>query len=159
MNVDRLEYLKMIQEIITRMANNSFLLKGWAITLVSGIFALSAWNNLGVIFYCLIYIPLFVFWLLDSYYLQQERLYRGLYDRVRKMEQNHLDASKYSLCPPLKKDLKAVPPRTKDEPDYNRKKYLFHKVLLSKTECGLYLPLIVLVTIVIIFLAFNVGKA
>ena len=38
----KLKHLEFIQGIITRMANNSFMLKGWAVTLVAGIFALSS---------------------------------------------------------------------------------------------------------------------
>lgn len=36
------KHLEFIQTTISRMANNSFLLKGWAITLVAALFALSA---------------------------------------------------------------------------------------------------------------------
>jgi hypothetical protein len=38
----KMRHLEMIQAIITRMASNSFMLKGWAVTLVSGIFVLSS---------------------------------------------------------------------------------------------------------------------
>ena len=34
-------YLEMIQDIITRMATNSFMIKGWAITILAAIFVLS----------------------------------------------------------------------------------------------------------------------
>ena len=36
----KLKHLEMIQAVITRMAKNSFLLKGWSITLTAAIFAL-----------------------------------------------------------------------------------------------------------------------
>jgi hypothetical protein len=32
---DKIKHLEMIQAVISRLANNSFLLKGWSITLVS----------------------------------------------------------------------------------------------------------------------------
>ena len=38
----KLEHLKMLQAVITRMASNSFMVKGWCITLVSALLALSA---------------------------------------------------------------------------------------------------------------------
>ena len=38
----KIRYLELIQNVITRMANNSFMLKGWAITLVAAIFAYGA---------------------------------------------------------------------------------------------------------------------
>ena len=33
---NKIKYLEMIQSVINRMANNSFCLKGWTVTLVSG---------------------------------------------------------------------------------------------------------------------------
>ena len=45
METQKMEYLKLIQDVITRMANNSFALKGWAITLVVGLFGISVVNN------------------------------------------------------------------------------------------------------------------
>lgn len=38
----KLKHLEMIQAVINRMANNSFMLKGWTVTLVAGIFALAS---------------------------------------------------------------------------------------------------------------------
>ena len=42
MGYDPNKYLEFIQQTITRMANNSFLLKGWTVTLSAAIFALAA---------------------------------------------------------------------------------------------------------------------
>jgi hypothetical protein len=36
------KHLEFIQAIVTRMAGNLFFLKGWAITLIAGLFALAA---------------------------------------------------------------------------------------------------------------------
>lgn len=72
------EELKIIQDIIKRMAFNSFMIKGWAITLVVATLLLK-----GDKYQLLIaYIPLLIFWFLDAYFLQQERLYRELYKWV-----------------------------------------------------------------------------
>ena len=98
--VNKLDYLKLIQDVISRMANNSFLLKGWSITLASGIFGLFAINDIGFVYYQLFYLLLIVFWVLDSYYLRQERLYRGLYDRVRKKNEAELNKTNYSILNP-----------------------------------------------------------
>lgn len=35
------KYLEFLQSVINRMASNSFMLKGWAVTLVAGIFVLA----------------------------------------------------------------------------------------------------------------------
>ncbi len=84
---DRKEYLMKeidtIQSIINRMSSNSFLIKGWTITLVVGTLLLERTmleNSKLQIF--IAFIPLLVFWFLDSYFLWQERMYRKLYDWV-----------------------------------------------------------------------------
>lgn len=81
----KLKHLEMIQAVINRMANNSFMLKGWTVTLVAGIFALAS-KDADKMYFLIAYIPLIIFWGLDSYYLLQERLYRSLYDKVRVQE-------------------------------------------------------------------------
>ena len=79
----KVEHLKMIQAVITRMAQNSFLLKGWAVTLLAGLFALAAADsNPGLVLVA--FVPIIGFWFLDTFYLRQERLFRALYDDVRK---------------------------------------------------------------------------
>ncbi len=78
----RLEHLKMIQSVIARMAQNSFLVKGWSVTLVTAVMALTLRDsNKGFVLLALY--PALVFWGLDAYYLRQERLFRELYDTVR----------------------------------------------------------------------------
>ena len=39
MSEDKLKHLEFIQNIITRMNTNSFLIKGWAVTIASAILA------------------------------------------------------------------------------------------------------------------------
>ncbi|MCX7610736.1 MAG: hypothetical protein N2043_03995 [Ignavibacterium sp.] len=73
-----IEELKIIQDIIKRMAFNSFMIKGWAITLV--VITLLLRGNKYQIF--ISFIPLLVFWFLDTYFLWQERMYRELYKWV-----------------------------------------------------------------------------
>jgi len=73
-----LKEVEIIQDIIKRMAFNSFLIKGWTITLVAVTLLLK-----GSKYQVLIsFIPLIVFWFLDAYFLWQERLYRRLYNWV-----------------------------------------------------------------------------
>ena len=81
----KLKHLELIQGVINRMAHCSFLLKGWSVILLSGLFALAA-KETNPLFVYLAYLPVIAFWVLDGYYLYQERLYRKLYGHVRKME-------------------------------------------------------------------------
>jgi hypothetical protein len=82
------EELKIVQDIIKRMALNSVLIKGWTITLVVATLLLK-----GEKFQAFIaFIPILVFWYLDAYFLWLERLYRRLYDWIRT---NRLNTDEY----------------------------------------------------------------
>ena len=89
---NKVAHLEMIQRVITRMAGNSFLIKGWSVTLVVALFALAA-ANMNESFVYLAYFPAFMFWALDAYFLRQERLFRKLYDHVRGAENERVDFS------------------------------------------------------------------
>jgi len=73
-----LKEIQIIQDIIKRMAFNSFMIKGWAITLVVVALLLKGTEYQVWI----AFIPLLVFWFLDAYFLWQERIYRKLYEWV-----------------------------------------------------------------------------
>jgi hypothetical protein len=83
-----LKEIEIIQDIIKRMAFNSFVIKGWTITLVAVTLLLKG----GKYQVFIAFIPLFVFWFLDAYFLWQERLYRRLYNWVI---ENRLKTSEY----------------------------------------------------------------
>lgn len=72
-----LQYLQMMQENITRMAENSANAKTWLVTIVTGFFAIGCsikdldwWLLLAII-------PIIVFWYIDAYYLRLERALRN----------------------------------------------------------------------------------
>ena len=89
---NKTKHLELIQGIINRLSTNSFLLKGWSVVLVSALFALSAGNS-NPAFVFLAYIPALVFWGLDGYFLWEEKKFRILYDRVRKLDESAIDFS------------------------------------------------------------------
>ena len=124
----KFKHLDLVQGIMTRMASNSFMLKGWAVTLMVGIFALAS-KDADKRYFLLAYVPLIVFWFLDAYYLQQERLYRCLYERVTETEEENIN-----FC------LKAA------TDDFPQKENKYWRSLFSKTELLFYLPLIVMCT-------------
>lgn len=89
---NKIKHLEFIQDVIKRMASNSFLLKGWSVAIVSAIFALSAKDaNPRIIFFALV--PAIAFWLLDGYFLATERAFRGLYNQVRGKAEEDIDFS------------------------------------------------------------------
>ncbi|MFZ4699509.1 MAG: hypothetical protein ACOYMG_05625 [Candidatus Methylumidiphilus sp.] len=92
MDENKRTHLQMIQGVINRMASNSFLIKGWSVTLVAALFALAA-KDAKLAFVYLAYFPVCIFWILDGFFLHQERLFRKLYDGVRVLEESAIDFS------------------------------------------------------------------
>ena len=88
----KLKHLEFIQNVITRMNTNSFMIKGWAITLISALFALAA-KDASRLYALVVYIPLPMFWLLDAFFLSKEKHYRKLYDHVRNLNEEKIDFS------------------------------------------------------------------
>ena len=132
---NKVEHLKMIQSIISRMGNNSFMLKGWGIGVMIAIFAFA---GKGAETECVIFtlIPLIIFWLLDSYYLFLEKKYRVLYDDVRTKDEKEID---FSMNP---NDVKIL------LGEVNKKSYV--ACVVSKTEFLFYITCIA-VTLLIYF--------
>ncbi len=91
-NENKLKHLELIQNIITRMANNSFLLKGWNITILAALIGLNASGLNGKVIFIGFVLILF-FWILDAYYLSQERIFRERYEEVRVKSEDKIDFS------------------------------------------------------------------
>lgn len=64
---NRIKHMEMIQAVVARLAGNSSLVKGWAITL-TGAFLGFAVNNEDSGLAAAALVPIFFFWLLDAYY-------------------------------------------------------------------------------------------
>lgn len=88
----KLHHLGFIQTTIDRMASNLFLLKGWTITLIAALFALAAKDS-NQAYFLIAYFPAAMFWVLDGYFLSQERRFRSLYDHVRNLDESEIDFS------------------------------------------------------------------
>ena len=89
---DRQKHLEMIQGVINRFSKNSFLLKGWSVTLFSALLALSVHTcNVNLVYFACI--PITILWGLDAFFLWQEQLYRKLYDVVRRLPEDKIDFS------------------------------------------------------------------
>ena len=88
----KLKHLEFIQGVVNRLASDSFRLKGWAVVLIAALFVLLVGEGrielaaIGIV-------PVLLFWGLDSYFLWQERLFRALYDHVRRLENHAVDFS------------------------------------------------------------------
>ena len=81
MKPEEIKRLEMIQAIIARMAQNSFVIKGWAVTLSAALLALNA-RGADLSFAVLAVFPAVVFCGMDAYYLSLERQFRATYNTL-----------------------------------------------------------------------------
>lgn len=84
------KHLEFIQAIINRMSGNSFILKGWAVTLIAALFTIFLKDG-NHEYFSVLYFPVAIFWILDGYFLSRERLFRSLYDHVRQLDDAKID--------------------------------------------------------------------
>jgi len=134
---DRRQHLEFLQNIITRMNTNSFQLKGLAVTIVTALFGIYVTSH-NAVFVVLGIFPTLFFWCLDSYYLQQERKFRGIYNDVIGLT-TVIDVKPYEM--PIQKYTKTI-----------NKQYSYWNVFFSQTIFWLYFPVIVVQIISIILL-------
>lgn len=97
--MDREKHLSMIHGEISKMGRNVLICRGLCLGVLTWVLFLAAQHGdrLLSIFSC---VPIFGLWLMDTYFLRQERLFRKLYDHVRK-ETTKVDFSMDTL--PFKK--------------------------------------------------------
>ncbi|OEF08649.1 hypothetical protein A138_09015 [Vibrio crassostreae 9ZC77] len=138
---DKRLHLELIQSVISRMATNSFSIKGWTVTLIAGLMALSAATASEKLFFFIAYVPAFAFWILDSYFLSLEKIYRKIYTYTA---HDLLTAQEYYSL-----DKKIYISRFRDENNY---KYSGFKHIanccFNKTIWPFYLGLIALVSLI-----------
>jgi hypothetical protein len=89
------KHLELIQGVIARLAQNSFLLKGWSVTLVAALLALASRNPSCYLVVVAVF-PALVFWGLDAFYLGQERHFRDMYRDARAKEIEVLEIDPYN---------------------------------------------------------------
>ena len=131
-----LEHLKLIQSVITRMANNSAQMKTWTVSLVTAVIAFSGLSDdphwlvplAGLI-------AVFAFWRMDSKYLHLERCYIELYDAVLGMRGVRKFDLKYEK---FKNNVDSV-----------------WKIMLSWSASGFYMFLSIVLTVLMFFIGMD----
>ena len=88
----KLKHLEFIQGAISRMATNSFLFKGWAITLASALSAFGAVNTKSALLVIAL-VTTTLFWGLDGYYLWLEHGFIELHNQVAAQDEQETDFS------------------------------------------------------------------
>jgi hypothetical protein len=92
-----IEHLRMLQAVIARLATHSFQLKAAAVSLVSALGAVAGWQNrLAAPMWGAFAVSL-LFGYLDTWFLQRERMYRLLFEAVRKREPGTAGADVFDM--------------------------------------------------------------
>lgn len=127
MESQKATYLQIVQNIINRMAENSFKIKGWGIGVMLAIFSFAGGQGDKR---CILFtiVPLLVLWGLDAYYLQLERKYRLFYDVKRKSKDEDLFDMNLNN---IKVEMKDV------------SKICYFKCMFSLTEVSFYITCII----------------
>lgn len=136
MSENKLKHLEFIQNTIIRMSTNSFIIKGWTITLISALFVL-AQKDSNTTYAILTYVAVPIFWYLNAFFLLQERRYRTLYDDVRIKQDINIDFSM-------------------DATSYKTGKNTIGKCIISKTIWPIYFLLLLIP--IGIYLCENIDK-
>ena len=92
---DKRKHLEFVQGVVNRMASNSFLFKGWSITIIAGLSAFATTDS-NTAFMVIPIVSTLLFWSVDAYYLMLERAFRNIYNKVAKTKPEQID---YSLTP------------------------------------------------------------
>lgn len=126
---EKLKYLEFIQNTISRMNKNSFQIKGCMVTIVAALLALCA-NSVNILYVYISIFPTIMFWVLDAYYLKQERKFRELFNEAVKDKTKpfSMNTRKYKVC--------------------------YCKAFFSKTLLFFYLPTILVLTLIVVLYIF-----
>jgi hypothetical protein len=130
---EEVKHLEFIQGVVTRMNSNSFQMKGWMVAILSAILALFASTH-NYYFILIAILSTVIFWFLDTYYLWQERKFRGLYNDVAGLSKDSKKIELFAMRPDL----------------YTGGKYSFWDVFGSVTVLPLY-TLVILVLLAVYF--------
>lgn len=131
MGENRRQHIEFIQSNIIRMNQLSFQIKEMGVAILTallGVYAAvpSKDGTQNEMYMYIAIIPVLILWCLDSYYLQQERKFRGLYNDVRKGKESRVE--KYDMPLGL----------------YQGGRYSYIQCLVSKTEIPYFVIIVAL---------------
>lgn len=145
--------IDLIQDCIKRMAHNSFLLKGWTISIVAVVLALSEKNVSPYFLVLVVLVPLISFWYLDAFFLYTEKLYRKMYEWVIAERSKSNNEKMYDLNPHRFKDQLRVKKWNKEKKVMEETNRLESEwtVMWSKTlRCFYFIPIVLIMMILIV---------
>ena len=137
MTEEQRQHLEFIQNTINRLSSNSIQLKAITITLTAGLLAVYASNPKNILLYLSLGQVIF-FWLLDGYYLQHERKFRGIYNDASGVT-SYNNIKVYEM--PIDK--------------YKKGKYRYLRSVFSLSKILFFGSITIILTLIIISLAKN----
>ena len=91
--------IDLLQSCITRMAQNSFMIKGWFVSIYAVILALLP-EKVNMFLLCIALVAVnLIFWYLDGFFLRTEKVYRKIYDWVLEERPQNNRELMYQLNP------------------------------------------------------------
>ena len=91
--------IDLVQACITRMAQNSFMIKGWFVSIYAVILALLP-EKVNIFLLCIALVAVnMIFWYLDGFLLRTEKIYRKIYDWVLEARPRNNRELMYQLNP------------------------------------------------------------
>ena len=92
-------HMYMIQDVVTRLETNCFMLKAVCMSLVVALLAfMSSTDNASYYYILFGCVPIVIFWIMDAVYLRMGRMFRKLFNKVRLHQMNDpfsMDISPY----------------------------------------------------------------
>lgn len=145
------KHLDHLQAVITRHNSNSFLIKGWTITICTAVFTIAGtWKEPILALVALV--PVTVLWILDSFYLANERCFVSLYTAAinnyslkvknKQLLEKHREASEDGKIDPEKEvEIKSVEYSMNFMPFRKIARNNWQDVIKSRTIVWFYLML------------------
>ena len=134
---DKITHLNFIQNTIKRMAENSLACKTWTITIFSALtvlfMSLKREFSDNFVFFIVIAAMILVFWVLDAWYLWMERLFRRLYDHIRRTD-----------------DAQVEDPYSMSFKCFIKEEQCVLRIMFSKSTCLFYFPLILILSLILL---------
>jgi energy-converting hydrogenase Eha subunit H len=138
-----IKHLEFIQSNITRMNTNSFQIKGLLFAIIPAILAIYSTTQKNLFIFIALLISI-ILWLVDSYYMQLERKFRGIYESVVIIINNGTPT-----------DLPDIKPFEMPLEKLTNKKYSYFRLVFAKKMFLIHIPVMLLLLIYIGFILWN----
>ena len=136
--------IDLIQNCIDKASQNSFLVKGWVITLIAVLWALFAENISYWLIAIIALASTISFWYIDAFFLRVDRLYRWKYDWVIQNRKTN-DEFQFDLNP-YNEQMLGI-----DKNNKPRHVPRLRAVFFSSNLIAFYLPLIIVSFLALLF--------